>query len=67
MPEQEKPPQLKFIGDDLDDLIQRIRATERDYPNEEDVKKVLTEAIDVLKAAEDRIRSFCRPTWFLIR
>ncbi len=68
MAQQEKPPALKFIGDELDDLMERIRATERDYPNEEDVKKVLAEAIDILKTAEDRIKSFCRPpTWFIAR
>lgn len=67
MAQDEKPPQLRFIGDDLDDLIQRIRATERDYPNEEDLRKALTEAIDVLKAAEDRIKTFCGPGWFFIR
>jgi hypothetical protein len=67
MAQEEKPPQLKFIGDEIDDLIQQIRATERDYPNQQDVRRVLTEAIDVLKAAEDSIKKTCGPTWFILR
>jgi hypothetical protein len=67
MAQQEKPPQLRFIGDDLEDLIQRIRGTERDYPHEEDVKQALSEAIEVLKAAENSIKAFCGPGWFFIR
>jgi hypothetical protein len=64
---EEKPPQLKFIGDEIDDLIQQIRATERDYPTQQDVKNLLTEAINILKTAEDSIKKSCGPTWFMLR
>jgi len=67
MAQQEQSPQVKYIGDEIEDLIQRIRATERDYLNQEEVKRVLSEAIEVLKSAENAIKSSVGPSWFIVR
>ena len=65
---QEEGPDLSFIRDEIEEAIARIRAKQKNFSNEEDVRRALYSAVDALRATSDKIqRAWCFPTWFFLR
>jgi hypothetical protein len=68
MPRDSSGKSFRFIGDEIDSLIERVRKTGASYADDPDGRRNVKSAIAELRAFRKDIRKkFFLPTWFLLR
>jgi hypothetical protein len=64
---KEAGPDISFIRDEIKNAIDRIRAKQKDFSGQDDVRKALSSAVDALQATSDKIQQeWCLITWFFM-
>ena len=68
MPEDRSKQSFRFIGDELDKLIERVERVQAKYADEPEARRAVKSAVTELKAFRRDIRKgHFLPTWFLAR
>jgi hypothetical protein len=68
MPEDRSQKSFRFIGDELDKLIERVERAQAKYADDPEARKAAKSAVTQIKAFSRGIRKdLFLPTWFLIR
>jgi hypothetical protein len=68
MPEDRSKQSFRFIGDELDKLIERVERAGARYADDPEARRAVKSAVTQLKAFRRDIRKdLFLPTWFLAR